>query len=207
MSNAMPDYNESPSCNFLAHKFTSIDRNVPSKEKDLSLASKPRSMPDEFLAALTNARVQIRPTAIFNRPETRVFYAAKDVLKTLGLHNWHVHGQVGYGRIFKSSAADDYVKTLGFDPHQAFNSKSADVVITDNKGRPALVIEYQGSGHDGQNDAIKKFVCQKAGVRLLEVYPLPVTDDQPLPDEIDREAVKQAIICQIDEYLCDDTHD
>lgn len=153
--------------------------------------------PKSYLSALMASCVQIRPGSMFNNPETRVFYAAQTALRELGYQGWHIHGQVSYGRIFKSSAPEDYIKAIGFDPHRAFNSKSADVVIADNEGMPVLVIEYQGSGHDPRNDVIKEYVCEKAGVTLLPIYPEPITPDQPLRDCIDLNAVKRAILREI----------
>jgi hypothetical protein len=67
-------------------------------------------------------------------------------------------------------------------------------VISDNTGKPVIVIEYQGSGHDAHNDPIKKLVCLKAGVSFCEVYPEPITSDQSMSDHVDMQEVKEFII-------------
>lgn len=58
--------------------------------------------------------------------------------------------------------------------YSAYGSKRVDFLIIDPYGRPALAVEYHGTGHTQGNaaarDAVKKHVLQKAGVELLEIY-------------------------------------
>lgn len=59
--------------------------------------------------------------------------------------------------------------------YRSINSKRADFVIVDAAGYPAVVIEYQGTGHyQGTaelRDAVKREACRSAGVALVEVMP------------------------------------
>jgi hypothetical protein len=156
--------------------------------------------------ALSEPSVEIRPSTFFNNPETRVFYAAQAALRELHLPKWHVHGQASYGQIFTAWASEDHIKALGFHPRSAFSSKSADVVIADNTGTPVIVIEYQGSGHNAQNDRIKKLVCSKAGVSFCEIYPEPIFGDQPMSDHVDMQEVKEFIIDAIQRQTASARH-
>jgi hypothetical protein len=167
----------------------------------MSMAA-PGSQAERYEQALVHSSIKIKPTAFFNKPETTVFYAAKNALKELGLDkSWHVHGQVSYGRIFHADTCDYFKARYDFSPHSIFNSKTADVVIADNRGLPILIIEYQGSGHDPQNDLIKNLVTELAGICLLEIYPNAVSEDQPHNDFLKIEFVQDDIATNIREIL------
>jgi hypothetical protein len=198
---------------FVREGFLQIERPNPPRAAEVRNTESPRYQPannnkssgigcaDAFMRALSDPSITISPSLFFNKPETRVFYAAQNALKDLNLSHWHVHGQVSYGRIFKTSASEDCARRFGFNPHSAFNSKSADVVISDNTGKPVIVIEYQGSGHDAQNDPIKKLVCSKSGVSFCEIYPEPIFGDQPMSDHVDMQEVKEFIIDAIQQQF------
>lgn len=112
----------------------------------------------------------IKPCPVLNSEEVNSFYAAKNVVKDL--KNYHVHAQVSMW---------EFIKLTDPDPgrwnsaRQAINSKRVDLLICDNFGNPALVIEYQGSGHDIGEDAqarneVKQLALMLAGIDLLETF-------------------------------------
>lgn len=72
--------------------------------------------------------------------------------------------KVSLGEILSSDSRNAY---------RAVNSKRVDLVITDRAGIPAVVVEYQGSGHyqgDAHlRDAIKREACQSAGISWVEI--------------------------------------
>ena len=75
--------------------------------------------------------------------------------------------------------------------YSAYGSKRVDFLIIDSFGRPAVAIEYHGSGHLQGNaaarDAVKKRALHKAGIELLEVCEFTEKDDylQTLSDMLD----------------------
>jgi Protein of unknown function (DUF2726) len=119
---------------------------------------------------------------IFNREEAQIFYLVKDILRGSTFTGWHVHGQVSLGEIIKTNILD-----AGSDKaHRAYrsiNSKRADMVVTDNCGIPAAIIEYYGDGHYGDDperarkrDRVKAIAAEKADIKLVEL--LPEMDEQ-----------------------------
>jgi hypothetical protein len=58
----------------------------------------------------------------------------------------------------------------------AINSKRVDFAITDAKGYPVILVEYQGEGHDLDGtakgrDTVKREAATRAGIGFLEVFP------------------------------------
>jgi hypothetical protein len=119
---------------------------------------------------------------IFNREEAQVFYVVKDILRDSTFTGWHVHGQVSLGEIIRTDILD-----AGSDKaqraHRSINSKRADMVVTDNCGIPAAIIECHGRGHYGDDpekarkrDRVKVTAAGKADIKLVEL--LPEMDEQ-----------------------------
>jgi Protein of unknown function (DUF2726) len=114
---------------------------------------------------------------MFNREEAQIFYVVKDILRDSTFTGWHVHGQVSLGEIIKTDILD-----AGSDKaHRAYrsiNSKRVDMVVTDNCGIPAAIIEYYGGGHHGDDperarkrDRVKVIAAEKADIELVELLP------------------------------------
>jgi hypothetical protein len=119
---------------------------------------------------------------IFNREEARVFYIVKDILRDSTFAGWHVHGQVSWGAIIKTDM-DDAGSDEADRAYRSINSKRADMVVTDNCGIPAAIIEYNGGGHYGDDpertrkrDRVKVIAAEKADINLVKL--LPAMDDQ-----------------------------
>jgi hypothetical protein len=136
-----------------------------------------------------------RPKKIFNREEAQVFYLVKDILRESAFAGWHVHGQVSLGEIIKIDIVDagSYRADRAY---RSINSKRADMVVTDNYGIPAAIIEYNGGGHNGDDPErtrkrgrVKVIVAEKAGVKLVELLP-----------EMDRRKKRQLLFDAFMEY-------
>ena len=100
---------------------------------------------------------------LLSKREARVFYAAEQSLRVLGL-DWKATAQVSLGEALRSPDAEAYA---------AINSKRVDVMLVDRTGLPRAAIEYQGSGHHlgsaAARDAVKREALRKAGVAYIEV--------------------------------------
>jgi hypothetical protein len=136
---------------------------------------------DNQIAAVSNYD-GFRWKRIFNREEAQVFYIVKDILRDSTFAGWHVHGQVNWGAIIKIDT-DDAASDEADRAYRSINSKRADMVVTDNCGIPAAIIEYNGGGHYGDDperarkrDRVKVIAAEKADINLIKL--LPAMDDQ-----------------------------
>jgi hypothetical protein len=132
---------------------------------------------------------------IFNREEAQVFYIIKDILTESAFAGWHVHGQVSLGEIIKIDIVDagSYKADRAY---RSINSKRADMVVTDNYGIPAAMVEYNGGGHHGDDPErtrkrgrVKVIAAEKAGIKLVELLP-----------EMDRRTKRQLLFEAFIEY-------
>jgi hypothetical protein len=90
-----------------------------------------------------------------------------------GQYPFHVFPQVILGEILGTEARKDYLN---------INGKRCDLLLTDRKGFPVAVLEYQGSGHDidgtaEQRDDVKRLALEGAGVCFREI-PKGTTQDE-----------------------------
>jgi hypothetical protein len=136
---------------------------------------------DNQIAAVSNYD-GFRWKRIFNREEAQVFYIVKDILRDSTFAGWHVHGQVSWGAIIKTDI-DDAGSDEADRAYRSVNSKRADMVVTDNCGIPAAIIEYSGGGHYGydpektrKRDRVKAIAAEKADINSFNL--LSAMDDQ-----------------------------
>ncbi len=78
-----------------------------------------------------------------------------------------VFPQVSMGELIASDTDEGFL---------AFNSKRVDFAVTDAKGYPVILVEYQGTGHDLDGaaegrDTVKREAATRAGIGFLEVFP------------------------------------
>lgn len=121
----------------------------------------------EQLAAVTLCH-NITAAHLFNKAELKVFYAARAAVTLLP--GYYLHGQVSLAEFVRW---DDFSHQRAEEARQAINSKRVDLLITDRYGKPALVIEHQGSGHavkagDSDRNEVKRAVLRRAAIPLLE---------------------------------------
>jgi Protein of unknown function (DUF2726) len=95
---------------------------------------------------------------------------------------FYVFPQVSLGEIMQNDPASG---SEGQDAYNAINCKRCDLLLTDRRGFPVAVLEYQGSGHGigstaGQHDDIKRQALERAGVRYREIR------EGTTPDEMQR---------------------
>lgn len=120
--------------------------------------------------AVNNVSVNFSIRPVMNRGEARVFYAAKTALKKRRREGWHVFPQVSLGEIIGTGPDSD---SRADRAHQSINSKRCDILIADGKGRPVIVLEYQGSGHyqgtADLRDTVKRIAITRAGIKFIEI--------------------------------------
>lgn len=134
------------------------------KKPKLSIVNddKPQSFDAvQQLNCVMDAEFSSRP--LLNKSEHRLFLAIEKSLSGRE-SNWRLMAQVSLGEILSSPDKDAYF---------AINSKRVDILLTDQKGLPLHVIEYQGAGHHqgtaAVRDAVKKEALRKAGIGYHEI--------------------------------------
>lgn len=107
-----------------------------------------------------------------NKEAFRIFRALEDHLESRQ-PKLRLLAEVGLGAFIRTSRNDSpqWKRQRAFN---SFNSKRVDFLIIDHFGRPAVAVEYHGSGHYlGKNasgrDIVKKRALQRAGIELLEI--------------------------------------
>ncbi|WP_341862243.1 DUF2726 domain-containing protein [Gymnodinialimonas sp. 57CJ19] len=116
---------------------------------------------------------------VLNQSERAVHRALADIVRQSGSHT--LLAQVSMGEFLR-------LDRKGMPPSKwqtvfnAFNPKRVDFLIVDADWMACCVIEYQGSGHyqgDAKaRDAVKRAVCDQAGVPLVEVEKSGLTAGQ-----------------------------
>lgn len=102
-----------------------------------------------------------RAVSLLNNEEKVCFYAINDALD----HDTHfLFIQVSMGEVIKP-----YKKFGGY----VTNNKRFDFLVTDRQFNPALVVEYNGTGHFQNNwkerDQVKEIACEKAGLPFFVI--------------------------------------
>jgi hypothetical protein len=128
------------------------------------------SRSENQINAICDPDVSFYPKPVMNRGEYQVYVAAKLALKDLGRLEWHIFPQVSLGEVIKTSS---HYEWKGNRAHQSINSKRCDLLITDGRGKPRTVIEFQGSGHYQSNaverDLVKKIAVERAEMNYVEI--------------------------------------
>ena len=129
--------------------------------------------------------VDLQKRQILNSKEVIIFYKIENYLNTLN-EKYRVMAQVSLGEVINtlnfcnnSSCYDKSNNSKCSDcseksnAYSSFNSKRFDLLIIDARGYPKVAIEYQGAGHYQGNawkrDEVKRLVCKKAKIDLLEI--------------------------------------
>ena len=134
------------------------------------------SDPDNQINNIRNA--DLRPVRPVNKEAANVLYALDEWID-VNQPDWHVSFEVSMGAFIKT--AHDLGKPRQKAAFSSYNSKRVDFPLIDRFGRPALVVEYHGSGHDLSDDAskrmdVKRLDLHRAGIPLLEI---PVKTPKP----------------------------
>lgn len=115
-------------------------------------------------------RAPIKPRALLNQPERKLH---RELSKIVGQSATHtLLAQVSMGEFLRIEGKR-VSKSIWLTAMNAFNSKRVDFLIVDADWLPCIVIEYQGTGHSLGNasarDAIKRAVCARAKIPMVEV--------------------------------------
>ena len=126
-------------------------------------AARPLDLRDPADQLIAVSRADFAPRPIMNRAEFKRFCWIEAWARD---RPYRLFAQVSYGEVIRSPDREG---------HASVNAKRADFVLVDEDGLPALVIEYQGTGHYRGNaaarDKVKRAALAKAGVPLLELFP------------------------------------
>lgn len=124
-------------------------------------------------------RAPIKPRALLNQPERKLHRELSRIVGQSGSHT--LLTQVSMGEFLKIEGKR-VSKSIWLTAMNAFNSKRVDFLIVDADWQPCVVIEYQGTGHGLGNasarDAIKRAVCARAKIPLIEVASSGLTGRQ-----------------------------
>lgn len=124
------------------------------------------------LAAI--GRVGFERVPLLNGEESRFLPALEAAARDAGAGH-RVMAQTSLGEIIRPTAGSASARAEAF---HSINAKRLDFAIFDPAGRLVLAVEYQGTGHyqgDAHlRDRVKREAVEKAGARLLEIFP---TDD------------------------------
>lgn len=118
-------------------------------------------------------QVGLYPRRPINKEAFRTFARIEKYVKESG-RGCRILAEVGLGAFIGTdgeSASENACKRA----FNSYNSKRVDFLVIDPWGKPAVAIEYHGSGHylsedAAARDAVKKRALERAGVELLEVY-------------------------------------
>ncbi|VWM13934.1 hypothetical protein BLA6992_05038 [Burkholderia lata] len=117
-------------------------------------------------------QTQLRAVRPVNKEAARVvLYPLNNWINT-NHPDWRMSFEVGMGAFIKTSYdPDDPSLKAAFS---SYNSKRVDFLLIDKIGKPVLVVEYHGTGHDLSEDApdrmqVKRLALSRAGIPLVEV--------------------------------------
>ena len=118
------------------------------------------------------SQTELRAVRPVNKEAARVvLYPLNNWIKT-NRPDWRMSFEVGMGAFIKTSYdPDDPSLKAAFS---SYNSKRVDFLLIDKGGKPMLVVEYHGTGHDLSDDApdrmhVKRLALSRAGIPLVEV--------------------------------------
>ncbi len=116
-------------------------------------------------------RVTLRTTRPVNAEAYKtVFLPLEDYLKK-SLPTHRLFAEVAMGGFIQ--ATSNGRKTDAKAGHAAYNAKRVDFLVIDSAGNPALVVEYQRSGHyrgDAiHRDKVKREALRMAGIPMIEI--------------------------------------
>ncbi|MGB3313939.1 MAG: DUF2726 domain-containing protein [Albidovulum sp.] len=135
---------------------------------------------DDRLSALRRTTITVRKP--INREAYAVFVKLENAVAA-NAPKARVLAEVSMGAFLSTSGygANKYRDKLAFS---SFNAKRVDFLVINGFGKPVLIVEYQGSGHDpdgtaAERDMLKREAIGLAGIELVEIF------RHQSPDEID----------------------
>lgn len=145
----------------------------------LRWAKRRRSPPSLRRTLTAIGRTTLEPRAVLNLSERKVHRA---LLQIVGQSRGHtLLTQVSMGEFLRADGKRTS-RSRWQTVFNAFNAKRVDFLIVDADWLPCIVVEYQGTGHYQGNararDAIKRAVCERAGITFMEVVSAGLTPRQ-----------------------------
>lgn len=125
-------------------------------------------------------RIGWRKRRLMNKPEFSLYCELQQLLAR-SRDGQRLFAQVSFGAFLEATARAD-LEDIKKAAYFSVQRKVADFVIIDRVGLPVIVIEYQGDGHyQGRahdRDHAKRIACQMAGVPLMEVPAVGLSEGQ-----------------------------
>lgn len=124
-------------------------------------------------------RTTLEPRAVLNLSERKLH---RELSRIVGQSRTHtLLAQVSMGEFLRARDARTS-RSRWQTVFNAFNAKRVDFLIVDADWLPCIAVEYQGKGHYQGNararDAIKRAVCERAGITFMEVASAGLTPCQ-----------------------------
>lgn len=112
-------------------------------------------------------RKKYKKQALLNSSEQALFWK---LLKITNKCNVRIFPQANFGEFLSCNETD-----ANKEGYYAMQSKRADFCITDKNFNPIMAVEFNGSGHYGNDyqnrDEIKKIVTASAGIQYVAITP------------------------------------
>lgn len=117
------------------------------------------------------SQTKLRAVRPVNREAAKILYMLE---QWMAAHrpDWRIAFEVSMGAFIKTSYdPEDRLQNAAFS---SYNSKRVDFLLIDKVGKPMLVAEYHGTGHDLSDDAtgrmdVKRLALARAGIPLVEI--------------------------------------
>lgn len=136
----------------------------------------------------------LKKTKLMNTPEYYLFLCLSDIIRDIPVKKY-LYAQVCMG----SFLAQRQDRWLDSQAYSSINSKRCDFVITDNFGEVILVVEYNGTGHMGDDeeqtqkrDLVKAKALESTNIPLIVVTfdEFEGTRNEKLPSSIKDNIIK-----------------
>jgi Protein of unknown function (DUF2726) len=141
--------------------------------------------PEEQLGKIQSNALKKRP--IMNNKEKDVYEAAKSIINQGEM----VFTQITMGAIISSDSS------YSSDVYSAYGSKRIDILICKNDRMPLLAIEYNGSGHFG-NDKSKTEMRDKVKAAALEKARIPLLIIEDSDSNKNKDDFRQEILFMLE---------
>ncbi|MEM7176265.1 MAG: DUF2726 domain-containing protein [Pseudomonadota bacterium] len=130
------------------------------------------------LGAMSDPDIRFVKTQLMNVSEQRAMHELKMLLRHLGRDDCVICPQVSVQGVIQVEAPS---KRGRISARNHIQAKRFDFVVMDKSAEALIAIEYNGGGHhrrgSKKRDAIKRAVCEKAGLPLIVIeYPQEVQD-------------------------------
>ena len=151
------------------------------KYKNKNISYQKNNIDNQKINLILNTDFKTSP--LMNKEEYKVYMSLQNLLFKEYKQKYLLFPQVGLGGFIKTLNDFNSISQREKKAFWAIGYLRADFLIIDAFGNPVLVIEYQGNGHYINNntterDTRKRVVCEKVGIRLIEIFSYYKNEDE-----------------------------